>query len=661
MNDPQDPQNPSPAPPQPDEPARPSPDEAIPPELDDKGGPQNGGPKRVPARGAQPESKGATRHAHRAAATQDQGTPAEEDSTSGGVFAAAVQDIQRLREITAVLARHGFGRLVKRAGLEKIVGDRFAPTPDTEPVDPADRRGTARQLRLVFEELGPTFIKLGQLLSTRPDLLPQVVIREFEKLQDRVPPMPFEQVRAQLEAGLGDELASSFEHIERSPLATASIGQVHEARLPGGRRVVVKVLRSGVAEQIRSDLDILYFLSRIIRATIAESDIYNVDEIVREFDRAISQEIDFLNEARNLQRFTTQCANQPRIVIPEVISALSNRRVLTLEFLDGQRITHTEAGSEEAEHIVDALMNTAYEQVFVHGLFHADPHPGNLFVLEGHRLAMLDFGLVGQLSRSQQDDLVALVLTIVNGDIDGIARTVLRMGVPLARVNLAEFKREIAGMRERYFNKHLDEIDVSAFSMDLMDLALRHRIKINSEYSLLAKATVTLEGVLRRLDPKLDLATAAAPFARRLLTERYNSRRLLQTLFSGALSLSSFLQEVPAQLDQVLMDIESGTATINVRNEEIDRLGSQLSSLATRIFLGLICCGLLIGGSIILAQLSARLPPSSLLALMSLTMFFLAGTIAFWALAWPLARTRLGRIRIRPIFSLLRSLRKRGQ
>lgn len=660
MNDPQDPQTPSPAPPQPEPPARPPSNEVSPPELDDKGGPQNGGPQRVPARAAQAERKGEPRPQRRPEPAPDQRTSTE-DSTSGGVFAAAVQDIQRLREITAVLARHGFGRLVKRVGLEKIVGDRFAPTPDTEPVDPADRRGTARQLRLVFEELGPTFIKLGQLLSTRPDLLPQVVIREFEKLQDRVPPMPFEQVRAQLEAGLGVELVSGFEHIEPNPLATASIGQVHEARLPDGRRVVVKVLRSGVAEQIRSDLDILYFLSRIIRATIEESDIYNIGEIVREFDRAISQEIDFLNEARNLQRFTTQCANQPRIVIPEVITALSNRRVLTLEFLDGERITHTEAGSEEAEHIVEALMNTAYEQVFVHGLFHADPHPGNLFVLEGPRLAMLDFGLVGQLSRSQQDDLVALVLTIVNGDIDGIARTVLRMGVPLTRVNLAEFKREIASMRERYFNKHLDEIDVSAFSMDLMDLALRHRIKINSEYSLLAKATVTLEGVLRRLDPTLDLATAAAPFARRLLTERYNSRRLLQTLFSGALSLSSFLQEVPAQLDQVLMDIESGTATINVRNEEIDRLGAQLSSLATRVFLGLICCGLLIGGSIMLAQLSARLPPSSLLALMSLAMFSLAGTIAFWALAWPLARTRLGRIRIRPIFSLLSSLRKRGQ
>ena len=571
-------------------------------------------------------------------------------------FAAFMGDIQRLREIAGVLARHGFARLIRRGGLEKILGDRFPSTEGDDAFDPADPRGTSRRLRKALEELGATFIKLGQILSTRPDLLPQVTIREFEKLQDRVEPLGFDQVRAQIEHALGGSLEDLFDEVSPTPLATASIGQVHQARTLQGHKVVVKVLRPGIAAQIRADLDILYFLSRVLQATIVETDIYNVAEIVAEFDRAISQEIDFLNEARNLRRFKALHEGNPHVIIPEVVDALSCQTVLTLEFIEGRRISDIEPGCPEAQRLIGLLLDEAYEQIFIHGLFHADPHPGNLLITDEGKIALLDLGLVGQLSRAQQDDLVTLVLTLINGDIDGIARTILRMGHPQGRVDLSALKREIARLRDLTLNRHLDEIDVSAFTMDLMDAALRFRIKLNSEYSLLVKSTVTLEGVMRRLHPKLDLTTAAQPIARRLLTDRYNSKRLIQTLFTGALSLSGFLNDVPAQLDQVLMDLESGTVTVNVRNQQVDRLGADLSAIGTRLFLGLLSAGLIVGASVLFASAGQGLVGLPLLTIGAGIMLGAACLIAFWALAWPMVRKRLGPVRLSPLIGLIKRL-----
>ncbi len=581
-------------------------------------------------------------------------SPRRNSSAKAGVFSIAVQDINRLREIATVLARHGFHQILRRMGIERILGARFAPPPDAEPIDPSDRRGTARRMRLVLEDLGTTFIKLGQILSTRQDLLPHIYIQEFEKLQDRVPAMPFEDVKNQIERSLRAPLSSLYAEVDPKPLATASIGQVHRARTLEGRDVVVKVQRPGIEAQIRSDLDILYFLSRILKATIEEVEIYNIEEIVQEFDRAIYQEIDFLNEARNIRRFRENHASNPHVAIPEVITDLSSRTVLTLEFLNGHKLSELEKDSPQAERLLEILIEAAYNEIFEFGLFHGDPHPGNILVLGPEKVGFIDFGLVGQLTRAQQDDLITLLITIIHGDVDGIARTVLRMGQPQGRVPLSQFKREIATLRDRYLHNNLNEIDVSAFTTDLMDAAQRYRIKLNSEYALLVKATVTVEGILRRISPSMDLVKTASPMARRLVLERYSSRRILEGALNGAITLSGFLKDVPAQLDQVLMDLESGTISVNVRNPEMDQLGSHLAKLGTRIFLGFVSCGLIMGGSVMLAQLDYR--PYDIPLLLFLGAAFLLGAISIgvWALAWPLISARARRIRLGPILSLLR-------
>ncbi len=580
---------------------------------------------------------------------QDRGRKAE----GPGVLAAAVKDVVRLREIVAVLTRHGFSQILRSAGIDKLIGQGLGAS-DADPVDPSDRRGMARRLRKVLEDLGTTFIKLGQILSTRRDLLPQVYIQEFTRLQDSVPAMSFEEVRAQVEQGLGAPLEELYATFEVEPLATASIAQVHEAVTREGRRVVVKVQRIGIEDQIRSDLDILHFLSRILKATIEEMDVYNVQEIVNEFERAIKQEIDFLNEARNVERVQANHADDDNVVIPDVLRELSSKTILTMEFLDGRKLRDIEPDSPEATALTEVLLEAAFNQIFDHGVFHGDPHPGNILVMGPAKVGFIDFGLTGSLSRAQQDDLIALLITIITGDTDGIARTILRMGIPQGRVNLGAFRREIAEKRDRYLNRNIDQIDVGAFTADLMDAALRYKIKLNSEYAVLVKATVAVDGMLRTLTPQMDLAATASPFAKRLIAERYSSKRILEAVFSGAMSLSGFLRDVPAQLDQVLMDIESGTVSVNVEHPGLDELGPALSSLGTRVFLGLACCGLIVGGSVMLAQLDYRPFDIPLLLFVGLLFLISAGWVAFWAIGFPLLNNRVKRVKIGPLIRLMR-------
>lgn len=571
----------------------------------------------------------------------------------GGVFSSTISDIQRLREIASVLARHGFVGMLRRAGLENIPGLRLE-LPEEDPTQEEDGGSTARRIRLVLQDLGATFIKLGQVLSTRHDLLPQVYLEELEKLQDQVTPEPFSAIRVQIEEGLGAPLESLFSQVEPEPLAVASIGQVHAATTLDGQRVVIKVQRPGIASRVRSDLDLLYFLSRLLEATTEEGQVYNLGELVREFDRAIHQELDFLHEARNVRRFGQQYAQFPAVVVPAVLDSLSSRTVLTLEYLEGQRLNTVIPGSQRAQELVDILLELAYLQIFVNGLFHADPHPGNLLVLEDGRVGLLDLGLVGRLSKAQQDDLITLLIAVLYGDVDGMARALLRMGHARGRINLAAFKREIARLRDEYLTRHLGDIDIGAFTSDLMDAALRFQIRLNNEYALLVKAVVTVEGVLRRLHPGLDLVEAATPMAKQLLRERYSSQRLMQEAFQGANTLSGFLRDVPAQMDQILMDIESGTVAIHVEHEQLASLGGHLKQLGTRLFLGLVCCGLIIGGAVMLAQLDYRPRRIPVLLFVALGFFGGASLTALSALAWPWLRDKARRVRLARLLPTLR-------
>lgn len=421
----------------------------------------------------------------------------------------AFQDLNRLRQISAAMARHGFGAYLERMRLRDVLG-REAPPPG-EPLPPPDRK-TAARFRQMLAELGPTYIKLGQLLSSRPDVLPAHWVEELEKLQDACPPLPVADVRREIERGLGRPVEELFARLDEVPLASASIAQVHRAVTHAGEEVVVKVQRPRIREQIETDLSLLYDLARLLEAVIEETGIYTPTGVMEEFDRTIHEELDFGNEARNALAMAAAAQGRDILVIPRVHQALSCPTVLTLDYVDGVKISDVTAEQGyDLERVARNIIETAFRQLFEDGLFHGDPHPGNVLVLPGNRIALLDFGLVGRLSRVQQEALVTLIVAVALRDPETVARVMNRIGVPESRTPIAEFREDIGAILERYLGLKLEEIRTATLLRDLLDLAVRHRIRIPKEYAVLAKASITVEGIIRRLYPKLDILEVGLP------------------------------------------------------------------------------------------------------------------------------------------------------
>lgn len=570
----------------------------------------------------------------------------------------AVQDIKRLREISTVLTRHGFSAVVSGTGLARLAG-----APETEVVQfegddvsifGEDRSEAAVRFRNVLEELGPTFVKLGQILSTRPDIMPPEFMEELKGLQDRVPALGFYEVKEQVETSLGASLEELFAEFSEAPLAAASIGQVHRAKTHEGADVVVKVQRPGIALKIRSDLDILYYLARLLEATIKEFELYTPTAIVKEFEKAILSELDFNQEARNILEFDQNFADVEFVDTPDVFAELSCAEVLTLEYVDGVKLSAIEGGSERALRVLDHLLDAMMKMVMIDGFFHGDPHPGNILVREDDTLVFIDFGLVGRLSAAQQDDLIILIISVLTGDVEGISRTILKMGRPVGRVNLRAFKTDVVRIRDEYLLSNLDDIDVTRFVQDVMDRAQHHRIQLNPNYAILTKAAATIEGIMRALDPEMNIIAVGMPYARELARRRFSAKKLAQGAFRQAMAFSGLLTQVPQQLDQVLMDLEGGNLEIAVKNPAIDDVGKHLNVLGTRLFLGIIASGLAVCAAILLREHDVEVFGVSLMLILGISCALVALLFFWWALGWHVVGGGSSKLKISPIVRLLR-------
>ncbi len=515
------------------------------------------------------------------------------------VFERAFQDLNRLRQIAAALVKHGFGAYLARTRLKDEL-PRDAVPGVAEPL-PASDRETAKRFRLLLAELGPTFTKLGQLLSTRPDVLPAHWIDELEALQDDCPPLPIAEIRGEIERGLGRPVPDLFASLDEEPLASASIAQVHRARTHAGESVVVKVQRPRIRERIESDLALLYYLAKLLEAAIEETGVYTPTGIIEEFDRTVHEELDFSNEARNATAMAGAARDRPIIVIPRVHDALSSATVLTLDYVEGTKVSEVTAEKGfDLEKVARNIIEAAFRQLFEDGLFHGDPHPGNILVLPGNRIALLDFGLVGRLTRVQQEALVTLIVAVALRDPDSVARILNRIGVPEGRSPLGEFREDIRHILDRYLGLKLDEIRTATLLRDLLDLAVRHRIRIPKEYAVLAKASITIEGIIRRLYPKLDILEVGLPYAKELLLARFNPGEASSTVMKSLLKLQGLAEDVPGQLTQILVDLEGGKFRVNVHSEDVERVGGHVRAIGVMLFLGLVAAGLIAGGLVVL-------------------------------------------------------------
>ncbi len=574
-----------------------------------------------------------------------------ESQNNRGVVQSFVTDARRLREIGAVFTRHGFAEILRVSGLDSKFGVSAREQADVEVLDD---RTVATRARRVLEDLGPTFIKLGQILSTRPDMLPAVFVQELRKLQDAAPPVEFEAIRAQLEDAFGRPHEEVFAMFEPEPLASASIAQVHRAELVDGTEVAVKVQRPGIEPQIRSDLALMYYIARLGEATIEEAGIYNPVALIREFERAITEELNFLVEADSTERARLNCAEDERIVIPRIIPELTAPRVMTMTFVRGRSLHSIEPGSERGKKLATIAMEGAFDQIFEHGFFHGDPHPGNMLVTDDDRVVFLDWGLVGRLSGAQQDQLIDLIIAIITSDLDGVTRIVLRMGRPEGRVNLRQLRADIQQVRDGYLTGALGEIDVSALMSDIMEISHRHHIRVNPEYALLTKAFGTVDGILRVVYPDLDIIPTLRPYAERLIRDRYSGHRLTTAAVNSVMTLNHVLRDVPMQVEQMLMDVEGGELQVHVRHPALDTYSSSIKVLGSRVFMGFVAGGLIVGGSILLATESWVVRGVPVLPVVAGFFFLSAAFFAFAALSWHFVAGGWRKLRLSPWVRLLR-------
>jgi ubiquinone biosynthesis protein len=555
---------------------------------------------------------------------------------SDSLLGVAARDLERLGQVTATLVRHGFGALVGSAGA--------AGGPGPEAGAPA-----LRFVRLLAD-LGPTFIKLGQVLSIRRDLLPPEYIAALETLQDAAPVVPFAAVREVVEAGLGRPLAQAFASFEERPLGTASIAQTHRATASDGTALVVKVQRPGIEPTLRGDLDLLYLAARALETAIDEAQLAAVSEVIAEFEKGLLRELDFGAELESLETARRLLDPARRLCVPAPHRELSGRTVLAMDFFAGRPLRALEPGSEPARQAVEELVQAAVKQVFVDGFFHGDPHPGNVLVNAAGDVCLVDFGLVGRLDTAQREDLVSLVLGLLVGDDAGIARTLLRMGTPTQRVNLAELRAEVFRIRTTHLAATaIGDLDSSGFAEAFGQAANRFRIKLAPAYAILTKTAATLEGIVRTWHPHIDLAAIARPAVERIVALRWSPTRLLADAMSGATGVGSLLRALPTQLEQLLADVESGNLQVRAVSPGLDSLPDRLQQLASRLSLALFAASLSVCAALLLPE---RLAPDLRSGLFALCLALAAS--GWTALGWWSVLGRGRPLRLAPLLKLLR-------
>ena len=551
--------------------------------------------------------------------------------------------LNRLRQVAAIAARYGFADLLERSGIGKLIGKKIEPENEAE-----TRRGSlARRFRCMLDELGPSFVKLGQVLSTRGDLLPSEFIQELSYLQDSAAPIPIELIREQIESSFQKKPEELFSFIDTEPLAAASIAQVHRARTHDGDEVVIKVQRPGVAQSIDSDLSILYYLAKAIEAVIEETGFYTLSGIVEEFDNAIHEELNFLNEANNIEVFFENHKGRAHVLIPRVYQELTSATVLTLEFIHGQKLSKAQLSQDEKTALAQLAIEEAFHQLFVDGLFHGDPHPGNLLVLDGPKIALIDFGLIGKLTKPMQETLVNLVLAVSLKDAGSVARLLYRLGEPTERTNLLGFRDDIEQIFSSYDSASLAELSAKHLLNDLMNLAIKYRIRIPKEYAVLCRAAITIEGILRTLHPDMNISEMVLPYAKKILAERYGMSHFQENSLRTLFRLSTSINEVPLQLSQILLDLEAGKFSVSLNSEQFVQQRQDIRSLGAVIFSGLCTLGFILGSFILFSTKTWEWQGVPILGIVGIA---IASLISFVSGLWYFSRGGTFKLSLKRLF-----------
>jgi ubiquinone biosynthesis protein len=517
---------------------------------------------------------------------------------------STTRSIGRLSEIAQVMVRHGFGYFFEAHKLSDLLPGRSA---EERIANAAAEHGavTARgqHLREVLDELGPTFVKFGQLLSTRPDVVPPDIVAELRSLQDDVRPFPFEQAERVIEEELGNTLERLFIDFEPAPVAAASIGQVHRATLPNGRRVAVKVQRPGAPRQIEADLGLLYQAARLVRERVRALDFVDSRQLVDEFARSIRKELDYRQEARNAQNFHRHFAGQPHVRVPKVYWQYTRARVLTLEWIDGVQLADLDLVAmtlEERREVAYRITEAWMAMIFRHGFFHGDPHPANILLPpEAGTIGLVDFGAVGTLTDDDMSKLTGLFIAAANENIEQLPKRLADLGVRYPKEREGEFLAELRELYYRYYGSSLSEIDPIQIVREGFQLIYSMNLHLPARFLLLDRTIATLGSVGIELYPDFNVFEVARPYARDLMLERYTPRRVARRAQREAVQYARVLAEAPFQFHDFMEEIRDGQIEVGFVHKGLDDFLESMQRVFNRLVVALIVVGGLIGSSLI--------------------------------------------------------------
>ncbi len=549
-----------------------------------------------------------------------------------GAIGRTYRHLNRYQRIIRILFKYGFDDLVDGLRIDQYLETGLKMI-NRKPRAEIEKHSRPERFRMALEELGPTFIKLGQVLSTRPDLIPAEYLDELAELQDNVPPFSFAEVEDIFLAETGKKPTELFQKFEEQPLAAASIGQVHRGRLQDGNEVVVKVQRPDIEKIIAVDLEILAYLATLMEQYLEELQGHQPSAVVDEFARSLSLEIDYRVELANIQRFARQFKGNTTTYVPLVYSDLSTERILTMEYISGIKTSKVEllrSRGYDLPLVAKRGANLVMEQVFVHGFFHGDPHPGNLFILPGNVICFLDFGMMGRLSRQDREDFTNLMISIVTKNDRKVTDGVLSITIQFGEIDHDALSRDLGDLLDRYLYLPLKDLQAGKILQELLDLVQRHKLSIKPNLYLMIKALSTIEGVGLLFDPDLELITLAEPYIKKVRAERLRPGRLAEGMSETSGEYLKFIQEVPEEVRGILRQLRAGRMKIAFEHRGMERLAMALDKISNRIAFAIVLAAQIIGSSLII--LSDIPPKWHDIPIIGLAGFLVAGIMGFWLL-----------------------------
>ncbi|HEY8910848.1 MAG TPA: AarF/UbiB family protein [Desulfosporosinus sp.] len=516
-----------------------------------------------------------------------------------------IRHIKRYRDVAKVLARHGFGFFVEEIGLLHMLSLPKRLFTEMEEIDPMS---VGERIRQVIEELGPTYVKIGQIASTRADVIPKDILHELEKLQDNVPSFSFQQVRQIIEEELGSSLEEVFSSFDEEAIAAASIGQVHRAQLLTGEAVAVKVQRPRIKAMIETDLEILLDLATLAEHRMERMERLQLREVVEEFAKSLRNELDYTIEGRNAEKIAKQFKTDPKIHIPSIYWDYTTRTVLTMEFVEGLKLNQfelLESKGYDRKAIAEQLVQALFHQMLIEGFFHADPHPGNIFLLNGGVISFIDFGMVGRLTLEMKNNFASLIIAMMRQSTESMMKAILRIGIIPDDVNMSLLSNDVDELREKYMDVPMSRISLGVAISDLFVVAFKHHIRIPSDFTMVAKALLILEGIVEKLDPELSIMDMAEPFGLRLLKERYRPSSVAGRVWHNLSDYGDLLVDLPKQMKDLMKDLVRGRVRLEVSVPELDiflrkldRITNQISFSIVLLSFSIVMMGLIIASAL---------------------------------------------------------------